>query len=100
MNHGQKEYVRDTISTNGIDSPWACLKRSDKGINHYMSPKHVQRHTNEGCGRLNMRGLKMEDKLGQIIRGMDGKSLAYKVLIAPKEEIPPPRIIPMMWLPA
>jgi hypothetical protein len=100
VNHSEKEYVRDTISTNGIESLWACFKRSYKGIYHYMSPKHMQRYVNECCGRLNMRHLKMEDKLGQMVRGMDGKPLPYAVLTAPNESIPAPRIIPMMWLPA
>ena len=99
VNHEEKEYVRDTISTNGIESLWACLKRSYKGIYHWMSPKHLQRYVNECCGRLNMRNLKLEDKLGQMVRGMDGKPLPYKVLTAPDEEIPPPRINPMLWLP-
>lgn len=97
VNHSEKEYVRDTISTNGIESLWACLKRSYKGVYYYMSPKHMQRYVNECCGRLNMRGLKLEDKLGRLIRGMDGKPLPYAVLTAPDESIPAPRIIPMMW---
>ena len=99
VNHGEKEYVRDTISTNGIESLWACFKRAYKGIYHKMSPKHMQRYVNECCGRLNMRGLKLEDKLGRMVRGMDGKPLPYAVLTAPNESIPAPRIIPMMWLP-
>ena len=59
----------------------------------------MQRYVNKCCGRLNMRGLKMEDKLGRMVRGMDGKPLPHAVLTAPNESIPAPRIIPMMWLP-
>ena len=99
VSHENKEYVRDTISTNGIESIWACFKRAYKGIYHHMSPKHMQRYVNECCGRLNMRSLKMEDKLGQVVRGMDGKPLPYAVLTAPNESFPAPRIIPMMWSP-
>ena len=99
VSHDEKEYVRDTISTNGIESLWACFKRAYKGIYHKMSRKHMQRYVNEFCGRLNMRGLKLEDKLGRMVRGMDGKPLPYKVLIAPNKDIPPSRIIPALWLP-
>ena len=60
----------------------------------------MQRYVNECCGRLNMRGLNLGDKLGQMVRGMGGKPLPYAVLTAPNESIPAPRIIPMMWLPA
>ena len=28
-------------STNGIESLWACFKRSHKGIYHKMNPKHI-----------------------------------------------------------
>ena len=41
-----------------------------------------------------MRGLKMEDKLGRMVRGMDGKPLPHAVLTGSNESIPAPRIIP------
>ena len=99
VNHGEREYVRDGIGTNGIESLWACFKRAYKGIYHKMSRKHMQRYVDECCGRLNMRNLKMEEKLGRMVRGIDGKPLPYKVLIAPNEELPSPRTVPMLWLP-
>ena len=96
MNHGEKEYVRDTISTNGIESLWACFKRSYNGVHHWMSVKHLQRYVNECCGRLNLRGLQMEDRLGRLVRGMDGKPLPYAALTAPDNSVPPPWIIPQV----
>ena len=99
VNHGEKEYVRDGISTNSIESLWACLKRSYKGVHHWMSSKHMQRYVNETCGRLNMRNLNLEDKLGRMVRGMEGKTLPYAVLTATDESAPVPKITPMMWLP-
>ncbi|MCY4514066.1 MAG: IS1595 family transposase [Candidatus Tectomicrobia bacterium] len=97
ISHAEKEFVRGAVTTNGIESLWACLKRSYRGTYHLMSRRHLQRYVDECCGRLNMRGLKLEDKLGRLIRGMDGKSLNYAALTAPDAETFAPRIIPMLW---
>lgn len=82
VRHGIKEYVVDTIHTNGIESVWACLKRSYKGIYHKWSPKHLPRYVNECCGRLNQRRLSVMDRMGSMAKGLDGKILTYRMLIA------------------
>ena len=45
--HSVGEYVREQVSTNGIESFWALLDRGYVGIYHYMSFKHLFRYANE-----------------------------------------------------
>ena len=47
VNHKIGEYVRDMVTTNGIESFWAIFKRAFKGTYHKMSRKHLQRYVNE-----------------------------------------------------
>ena len=84
VNHSEKEYVRDTISTNGIESLWACFKRSYKGIYHKMSPKHMQRYVNGCCGRLNMRDLKTGGQVGPDGQEDGREALALRGIDSPQ----------------
>ena len=52
VNHQKGEYVRDEVTTNSIESVWAILKRSHKGIYHQWSKKHGHRYYNEIAYRL------------------------------------------------
>ena len=82
VKHRVSEYVKDMAHTNGIESFWALLKRGYYGIYHKMSPKHLERYVNEFAGRYNDRGLDTVDQMSGIIKGMKGKRLRYKDLIA------------------
>ena len=82
IRHSRNEYVREDCHTNGIESLWATFKRAYKGTHHWMSLKHLQRYVNECCGRLNMRHLGTLAQLEEIIRGMDGKRLTFRELVA------------------
>lgn len=42
VNHSQKEYVRDDIYVNNIESFWGHVKRSIKGTHKAISKKHLQ----------------------------------------------------------
>ena len=88
IRHKLKEYVVDGIHTNGIESVWACLKRAHKGTYHQWSRKHLHRYVNECCGRLNIRKQDVIDRMGETLRGMDGKQLTYAALVA--TPVPPP----------
>ncbi|MCY3775221.1 MAG: IS1595 family transposase [Candidatus Aminicenantes bacterium] len=61
------EYVRGDVSTNGIESLWAGLKRAWHGTYHSWSRKHCQRYLNEYCVRLNQRALGTLDAMGAIV---------------------------------
>ena len=82
VNHSVSEYVRDMVSTNGMESFWAMLKRGHQGIYHKMSPKHLQRYAIEFAGRHNARNADTIDQMTGIVVGMSGKRLRYQDLIA------------------
>ena len=82
VNHSIGEYVRNQVHVNGLESLWAVLKRGYKGVSHYMSPKHMQRYVNELEYRNNIRGLDTLDQLTLMVKGLVGKRLTYKELIA------------------
>ena len=81
VRHGAREYVRDEVYTNGIESHWAVLKRGYHGVYHYMSPKHLGSYTCEFAGRQNDRLLGTMEKLQRMFRGMEGKRLRYQDLV-------------------
>ena len=84
--HSAGEYVRylegATVHTNGVESFWSMLKRAHKGTFHRLSPKHLQRYVNEFCGRHNVRELDTIDQMRVLAKGLEGKPLRFKDLIA------------------
>ena len=82
VRHRAKEYVRGDVSTNGIESHWAVLRRGYYGVYHYMSPKHLSRYAWEFAGRQNDRLLGTLEQLTRLFRAMEGKRLRYKDLVA------------------
>ena len=84
VNHTEGEYVRGTVTTNGIESNWALFKRGFTGVYHKMSPKHLHRYVNEFEGRHNCREQDTFDQMAGMVRGGDGKRLPYQELIAGK----------------
>lgn len=81
INHSVREFVRDIVHTNGIESFWAILKRGYYGIYHYMSKKHLNRYVHEYSFRYNTSKGNVLDFLGKTIEMMDGKKLMYCDLI-------------------
>ena len=82
VNHSVSEFVRGQAHTNGMESFWSLLKRGYQGTYHYMSEKHLQRYVNEFSGRHNVRDLDTVDQMATLARGMVGKRLTYRRLIA------------------
>ena len=82
VRHSAKEYVNGMAHTNGIESFWAMLKRGYVGTYHQMSTKHLNRYVYEFSGRHNARPLDTLIQMEQVARGMSGKSLRYKDLVA------------------
>ena len=84
INHGAGEYVRDGVTTNGIESVWAVLKRGLHGVYHHASPKHLGRYVDEFTFRLNDGNVKRHtmDRLDSLMRGSTGRRITYKELTA------------------
>lgn len=84
INHSAGEYVRGQVTTNGIESVWALLKRGVHGTFHHISPKHTGRYVNEFTFRLNDGNVRRHttQRLNSLIDGVAKKRLTYKRLVA------------------
>jgi hypothetical protein len=83
VNHGAGEYVREDVTTNGIESVFAVLKRGLIGVYHHASPQHLDRYVDEFSFRLNEGNVKNHTltRLVSFVDGTAGKRLTYKALI-------------------
>ncbi|MGB8898801.1 MAG: IS1595 family transposase [Methylocella sp.] len=83
VNHSAGEFVRDGVTTNGIESVFAVLQRGLIGVYHHASPKHLGRYVDEFSFRLNEGNVKHHtlDRLDSFVDGVAGKRLTYKALI-------------------
>jgi transposase-like protein len=84
VKHGVGEYRRGMVSTNGIESVWALLKRGIYGVYHQVSAKHLGRYVDEVSFRLNAANVKEHTlaRLDSFIASVDGKRLTYARLTA------------------
>ena len=82
ISHAARQYVDGDVSTNGIESLWAILKRSHKGVYHQMSPKHLPRYVRELVGHHNQRALPPLDRMAQLASHLADTRLRYADLIA------------------
>ena len=80
VKHSVGEYVDGKVSTNGLESFWALLKRGYHGTYHKMSVKHLGRYVDEFAGRHNAREADTIVQMTWIARDMIGKRLKYKEL--------------------
>lgn len=83
INHGMRVYRRGNVTTNGIESVFAVLKRGIIGVYHQVSFKHLNRYVQEFSFRLNEGNVarKTVDRLDSFIAGVVGKRLTYAGLI-------------------
>jgi transposase-like protein len=83
VKHSDGEYVRDGVTTNGVESVFAVLKRGLIGVYHHASQKHLGRYVDEFAFRLNEGNVKHHTltRLDSFIDGTAGKRLTYKGLI-------------------
>lgn len=84
VDHSAKEYVRDGVTTNGIESVWAVMKRGLHGVYHHASEKHLHRYVDEFTFRLNDRDVKRHtlERLASLVSAAFGPRLTYKDLTA------------------
>jgi transposase-like protein len=83
INHGLKQYRRRNVTTNGVESAFAVMKRGIIGVYHHISPKHTGRYMDEFAFRLNDGNVKRHtlNRLDSFVDGMADKRLTYKGLI-------------------
>ena len=84
VNHSAGEYVRAGVTTNGIESVWAVMKRGLHGVYHHASPKHLGSYVNEFAFRLNEGNVRTPTmtRLDALIVATRFKRITYKELIA------------------
>jgi hypothetical protein len=82
VNHSAGEFVRDDVTTNGIESVFAVMKRGLVGVYHHASKKHLGRYVDEFAFRLNEGNVKNHTltRLDSFVDGVAGKRLTYKRL--------------------
>jgi len=83
VNHSIRQYRHYEITTNGIESVFAVLKRGIIGVYHRVSVKHLPRYVDEFTFRLNEGNVKIHtlDRLDSFVDGMADKRLTYARLI-------------------
>lgn len=84
VDHGAKEYVRDDVTTNGIESVWAVMKRGLHGVYHHASEKHLHRYVDEFTFRLNDGDVKNHtlERLASLLSASFGPRITYRELTA------------------
>jgi hypothetical protein len=84
VSHRDGVYARPGVSTNGIESVWAVLKRGLHGVYHHASPKHLHRYVDEFTFRLNDGNVKRRtlNRLDSFITAAKGLRLTYARLTA------------------
>ena len=78
--HSVGEYVRGSVSTNGVENYWSLLKRTYIGTYHYMSDDHLHRYIDEHSFRYNRRKTHVVDKMSKPAHAMGGRSLTRREL--------------------
>ena len=82
VKHKVGHWVEGQAHTNGLESFWSLLKRGYHGTYHKMSRKHLGRYVGEFAGRHNSRPADTIEQMRRLARGMLGKRLRYRDLIA------------------
>ena len=82
INHSKNEYSVNGVTTNGIESVFAVLKRGLHGVYHHASPKHLGRYVDEFTFRLNDGNVRRHtwERLDSFVDAVAGKRLTYERL--------------------
>lgn len=80
--HSIGEYVRGSVSTNGVENYWSLLKRCYIGTYHYWSDDHLHRYVDEHTFRYNNRSRHVTERMRQAAERMNGRRLPWSELTA------------------
>jgi transposase-like protein len=81
VNHAKKEYARDDVTTNTIESYFSVFKRGMRGTYQHCSEKHLHRYLAEFDFRYNNRiatGVNDGERAAELAKGIVGKRLTYR----------------------
>jgi transposase-like protein len=81
VHHTSKEYVRGEVHIQTLEGFWSHVKRGINGVQHHVSPKHLERYLFEYDMRWNTRTLTDMQRFELVMAKMKGR-LTYKDLIA------------------
>lgn len=78
VNHSKGEYVRGSVTTNGVEGFFARLKRQIYGAHHSVSRAHLHRYVAEAAFKHNTREMEDGERTVAAIQGGIGKRMSYK----------------------
>lgn len=81
VNHKNREFARNGVTTNRIEGSFAHFKRSINGIYHWVSHKHIQKYANMFSFRWNTKYLDEIERINLFISKMNNTKLTYRELI-------------------
>ena len=84
VHHALCHYSRNGVTTNGIESVFAVMRRGIHGVYHQISKKHTRRYVNEFTWRLNEGNVANHttERLDSFVACVTGRGITYKKLIA------------------
>lgn len=84
VNHSAKEYVRNTVTTNSVESVFAVMRRGLHGVYHHASEKHIGRYLNEFTFRLDKGNVERHtiERIDSLVGAVTGRRITYKNLTA------------------
>lgn len=76
--------MRGDVTTNGVESVFAVMRRKLHGVYHKASKKHLARYVNEFAWRLNEGNVTRHTlgRLDSFIGAVTGRQITYKELMA------------------
>ncbi len=80
VNHRKGEYSVNGVTTNGMESVFAVMRRGLHGVYHKASKKHLGRYVDEFSFRLNEGNVRRHtwDQLDSFVDAVAGKRLTYE----------------------
>ena len=94
VRHSGSEWVRDTAHANGMEACWSMPRRGREGIDHEMSPKHLDQYVTAFVHRHHFRNRDTVDRMGRVLHGMTGKRWACADLMADRGRPSGARAVP------
>ena len=84
INHSMGRYSHNGVTTNGIESVFAVMRRGLHGVYHHASKKHMGRYVNEFTWRLNEGNVARHtmERLDSFVTAVAGRRITHKELVA------------------